>query len=234
MQSVGETHAAARGDEQFVELPAQGVEVGRELRYGEEVDLVLGKVDRRFDPDAQAHDALDQRVHALRELAVEAALRGARRGGGTAGDEIGDGLGLGEVELAVEEGAFGEFAGARMARAELDGPCQQQSQHDGAAVRLQFEHVFAGVGTRGGKEQQQAAVDELAGGIAERGVVRVARLRFAAEQGTRDRRRERTGYPQHADATDTGRGRHGGNGVGACVHEARLWRPSSRLPRPAW
>ena len=86
-----------------------------------------------------------ERAHASREFAVEAAQRGARGGFGPARDEIGDRFGLREVELAVEERAFGEFAGPRVARAELDETREQESQHDGAAVRVQLEHVFAGV-----------------------------------------------------------------------------------------
>ena len=86
------------------------------------------------------------RVDAARELAIERAAcgaRGARVGGG---DQVGDGFGLGEVELAVEEGAFAEFARARArARRARSTRATSSLQHDRAAVRLQFDHVFAGV-----------------------------------------------------------------------------------------
>ena len=48
---------------------------------------------------------------------------------------------------------------------------QQQLQHDGAAVGLQLQHVFAGVAVRAGEEQRQAVVQGLALAIVKRQVM---------------------------------------------------------------
>ena len=67
-------------------------------------------------------------------------------------DQVADGFGLGQVELVVQERTFGELAGFGEPQpdgaARLEAAREQQLQHDGAAVRLQLEHVFAGVRMR--------------------------------------------------------------------------------------
>ena len=109
----------------------------------------------------------------LRERAVERARGRARRRFGAGVDQVGDGFGLGQVELVVEEGALGEFARpgdaqARRARpvrrridrgGGLEAAREQQLQHDRAAVRLQLEHVFAGVRVRRREVERQALID---------------------------------------------------------------------------
>ncbi len=79
----------------------------------EEVDLLLGEVERRLDQQAQLDQRRGERVDLARERAVERARRRARRRLGAGVDQVGDGLGLGEVELVVEEGALGELARGR-------------------------------------------------------------------------------------------------------------------------
>jgi hypothetical protein len=102
-----------------------------------------------------------QRVHALRERALQRAAGRARGGLGAGVDEVGHGLGLREVELVVEEGALRELArlGQAAARAGLQAARQQQLQQHRAAVGLQLEHVLAGVGVRRREVQRQALVD---------------------------------------------------------------------------
>jgi hypothetical protein len=83
----------------------------------------------------------DQRLYA-RENSPASERNAARAAcGGAAVDEVGDGLGLGEIELVVEEGAFGELAGARRARAECDDAREQQVHDHGPAVALQLQHI---------------------------------------------------------------------------------------------
>jgi hypothetical protein len=178
--------------------PALGV--GRD----QEIDLLLGEVERRLDQQAQLDQDLGEGVDLAREGAVERARRRARRGFGAGVDQIGDGLGLGEVELVVEEGALGEFAGAgdaQVRQARLPGrrielgrrfetAREKQLQHDRTAVRLQLEDVLAGVRVRCREEDRQALVDRGAVPVAKRQVGRLARRqRAAAERG--DERPER-------------------------------------------
>jgi hypothetical protein len=75
---------------------------------------------------------------------------------------------------------------------------------------LQFEHIFAGEGMRGGKIQQQAAVDDHAVGRPEIASVARRALRSPAAQGFGEGQQARAGDANDADATATGSGRDGG------------------------
>src|SRR3546814_5850591 len=74
-------------------------------------------------------------------------------------DQVGDGLGLGQVELAAQEGALAELAWPRAARAQRLATFDQLLQHRAAAVGLQLDHVFAGVAGRRAEIQRDAVVD---------------------------------------------------------------------------
>ena len=72
-------------------------------------------------------------------------VRGVGRLLTVGGDHVHDGFRFGEVQLAVQEGAFREFAGAGGF-----GACGKDEAEDflhevHAAVALQFHDVFAGV-----------------------------------------------------------------------------------------
>ena len=131
-------------------------------RVAERVERFVGEIDRGFDLHAHREQRRRQRIHALREFAVERAPR-RTRGAHVAGrDQVGDRLGLGEVELAVEERAFAEFARARHARTERAAARDQLLQQHRAAVRLQLDHVLAGVAGGRGEIQRDAVVDGVA------------------------------------------------------------------------
>ena len=181
VQAVGETCAAARAGEHVGELRAQLGQSPGEFGRGEEIDFLFGKVDRGLDPDAQADRRLGDRAHAIGERAVETAHRRPRGRFGAGRDQIGDRFGLGQIEASVEERALGEFAGSRLARAELDHAREQPAQCDRAAVRLQLDDVLAGERMRRREVDQQAVIDRLAVGIEEPAEMRVARPRRAAE-----------------------------------------------------
>jgi hypothetical protein len=95
------------------------------------VDLLLGEIHGRLHVHAQLDQGLQQFVHPLRELPFQGTHGGAGRLGGAAVDEVGDGLGLGQVELVVEEGAFGELAGAGAAGAQRSTRASSRSSTTG-------------------------------------------------------------------------------------------------------
>ena len=113
--------------------------------------IFVGKVDlgldqsRRFDqlaPPALIDGA--QSASALAERLAALAL-------GLGVHEVGKAFGFGQVELAVLEGAAGEFAGLR--QAERRAGCRAASitrrDHRRAAMDVEFGHVFAGEAVRG-------------------------------------------------------------------------------------
>ena len=81
-------------------------ELAAHVGRAQELDVLLGKVERRLGEHPQLDQRVDQRADLARELAGQAARGGARRGRRRRVDQVGDALGLREVELAVEERAL--------------------------------------------------------------------------------------------------------------------------------
>ena len=65
-------------------------------------------------------------------------------------NEVGDGFGLREVDFVVEVGAAGVFTGFGEARTGIQHGGKYRLGDGDAAVSLDFEGVFAGVGVRRG------------------------------------------------------------------------------------
>lgn len=171
MQALAQQRPLARLRQHTVQPCADVGELAARVGGFEEVDFLLGKIQRRLHQHAQVDHALDQRMHGLREHAVER-TRGRARGGFGAGlDQVGDGFGLGQVQLVVEEGAARKLAGLGHAQADaVAGPQaarQQQLHHHRAAVALQLEHILAGVGMRRRKPQRDAPINGRAIGVEE-------------------------------------------------------------------
>ena len=165
------------------------------------IDLLLGKVDARFDVHAQLRERVDDRFDARGEFAGERARRATRRFRARGVDQVGHALGLRQVETLVQEGAPREFAGLREPGAERHAAAQDLAQHDRAAVALQLEHVFAGVRMRGGKEEGDAFVEEGAAGAREsRRASRAAASGMRPDDGAGDLARERARDADYADA----------------------------------
>ena len=95
-------------------------------------------ISRSHRPRTRGEAAGEERTAERAAAAVEASMRSAT-------------LGLGQVELAVEEGAAGEFAGFGEAGAEFEAAGQQHLHDHRAAVALEFDDVFAGEGWGAGK-----------------------------------------------------------------------------------
>jgi hypothetical protein len=130
------------------------------------------------------------------------------------------------------EGALGEFPGPRAARAELQATLDQRLEDHGAAVALQFEDVFAGIGLRSGKEQRDADVDGLAGAIEEARQRGVASLGQQAHQRRGDLGRLGSRDAHDADTPAPCRCCRCHDGVGM-AHEYAASTAHRSLRRPA-
>ena len=200
---------------------------------GEPVDVLVGKIQRTFDEHPQVGQLRGEGLQAPGEGAFEGLLRGAHRLAGSGVDEIGNGLGLGEVEAAVEVGAFGEFSGLGDAGSGRDRRAQQFRQQHRTAVALQLHDVFAGEGVRALEAQYQALVEYLALGVAQRAQGCLPWGRQRAREVARNCECLRPRQADYADRTATRRGGNGGDGVDHGRRPAREptsasppWRPS--------
>ena len=146
-------------------------------------------------------------------------------------DDVGDCLGLGEVHLAVEEGALCELTRARDAGSRRTDGGKRLVQHDRAAVQAQLEHLLARVGCRRAEVGHEGLVDRFAGGRGDDMAVRHGvgtRRRIRCVSGrTEDRldARERVRAADADDAYATYPARRGDGGDRVrVVHEPRHMR----------
>ncbi len=127
-----------------------------------EVDFLIGKIERRFGQRTQFGELIDKQMDFFGELTLQRAYgaAGSTRGGGV--DKVGNRFSLGQIELAVLEGAAREFSGLGKPRAKFETARKQQLQNNRAAVTLQFQYVVAGEGMGSGEIEGEAAVDTAA------------------------------------------------------------------------
>jgi len=86
-------------------------------------------------------------------------LRGTQREIGTGPDEVHYGFGLGQVHLAVEEGAFGKLARPRGARACSQARFENLRGDEDPPVTGDFDDVFTGVTGRRAVHRNDGLID---------------------------------------------------------------------------
>ena len=125
--------------------------------------VLVGEIDRRLEMGQRAQaqgapilvEAMQRAIHLLQRQ--PALLVGLGR------DQVGDGLGLGEVELAVLEGAARELAGlGQAAETQLADRLQGALDHGAPAMQVQLGHGLAGLGVGRLEPHDQPAIDRLA------------------------------------------------------------------------
>ena len=156
----------------------------------QEVDLLFGEIDGRLHIDAQLDQTLHQVLDSSREVPLQGAQGIFRRGLGAGIDQVGDRLGLGEVELVVEEGAFGELPRTGGAGPQLEAAAEQQIHDHRTTMPLQLEDILPGEGVWPGEEERDAFIDHAAA-ASKWSIVRVTRCGAVAHHRLGDRCTER-------------------------------------------
>ena len=109
----------------------------------------VGKIDRGLDLRQRLDRARAPGLGAIAEQAAHLLQRLPPLRLGVGADQVGERLDLGEVELAVLEGAAGELAGLRHPQARDPAERRQRGgDHGAAAVELELGHVLAGLAAR--------------------------------------------------------------------------------------
>src|SRR5690606_2435688 len=212
VQAVAQAAPALGRGQQLVQLRPGLAQALAQGLATEGVERLVGEVDRGLDLHPDRKQGRGEGLDPRRELALQRAPGGAGGAQVGGGDQVGDRLGLGQVQASVETGTLTELARARVHRAQLPAAREQLPQHRQAAVRLQFDHVLAGVAGRRHEQQRDAVVDHRAVAVAEAHVVRMARTQRAPAQRLRDFPRARPRQAHHADAGGAGAGGDGGDG----------------------
>ena len=139
-------------------------------------------------------------------------------------DQVHHRLGLGQAELAVEEGAAGVLPRAGRDGAGGEAGFDQAAGHRVPAVAGQLDCILAGVAVGRAEKEGDAVVKEFGpvGKLSVQGGVAFGVGHpFAAVHRAKDLRRDGVALgarePHHRDASLTGRRRNGGNG-GVFLH----------------
>ena len=172
------------------------------------------------------HQRIAQAVDLGGKRAAQAGRSAAGGGFGAGVDQIGHGFGLRQIHLAVQKSPLAEFARPGHAQArqnfairptrarDFQRAGQQPLQDHRPAVRLEFQHVFAGKGMGPGEIQRQAVVYGLAGCVRKWQIGRVASLQGLPQPGLRQGGEPVATDPQNPHRPAPGGAGDGNNGVG--------------------
>ena len=193
--------------------PADPVEPFHEQVLGQVRDFLVRKVENPLDEGPDLDELRDRRVDPLGERAVQRTPGQPGRLVRGRVDEVRDRLGLDEIELAVEERAFGELARPGRAGAEGEDPVRHPVEDHRPAVALKLQGVLAGVGTRGRKPEGEPGVEGLPVVGEKPGRGRDPGLREPARHRLRHLAGARAAHPHDPDPAPARRGGDGGDGV---------------------
>jgi hypothetical protein len=220
LEPFAQQGALLRGVEHGGQLPGQPVEAATGIGLFQKIDLLFGEIQRRFDQHAQFDEPVAQVRDALGKGPGERAGCTAGRGFGAGVDQVGDGFRLGQIQFVVQEGALSEFT--RLGQAQtwqralarrLETAGQQQLQHHRTAMRLQLQHVFAGVAVRRRKVERETLVDGQAIPTEKGTVGGMPRHQRAAGERLDQRQQTAAGHAHDADRTPPGCSGDGNNGI---------------------
>ena len=164
---------------------------------------LVGKIDAGFDQRRRLDDPRAPVARFVAEQALQLAQRLAALPVGVGVNEIVEAFGFGQIELAVLEGAAGEFAGLGGAHIfQRRQRRENRGQHRAPAMDMEFGDVLAGGAGRTRKPEHDRIVQWLTGDVPEQHPGRRPRRRDFAAQ----RRQRRTGL-RARDAHDRDRAR---------------------------
>ena len=132
---------------------------------------------------------LQQLVDSLRKLTRHRTHCRTCRSFGAGINQVGNGFSLRQVDLVIQKSPFSELSGLRhpylrqtgltVRRIDLasrfQATRQQQLKHDRAAMRLQLQHILAGIGMRRGEKNRQPLINHLTLRILKRQISRLTR-----------------------------------------------------------
>ena len=153
-------------------------------------------------------------------------------------DEVQNGFGLCQIQFIIQEGSLGEFAGFGLACSRRKESMKNALGDLGAAMALNFNRIFAGIGMGGTEKQAEGLIETLAGGGIHdgsmgKGAGRTGRgwSRGGSKQEVGQEIGFGAGYSDNGNGSFAGGSGDGCNGVGWIGerHVRRLIHPKRRL-----
>ncbi|MPM33493.1 hypothetical protein SDC9_80069 [bioreactor metagenome] len=186
------------------QLRLQPLQLPRRIGLLQKIDLFFREVQSRLHQHAQMDQRVAQRVDLFGERARQRTPRTARSRLGARIDQIGNRLGLGQIDLVVEKRPLRELPRLRQPQLrrrrarQLHAARYQQLQHHRPAMRLQLQHILAGIAVRPRKEQRQPPINRLPVPVRDRQIVRLARVQRAPQQLPHKRLKPLARHPHNA------------------------------------
>ena len=124
------------------------------------IDPLFRKINEGLEVSQCHKGFLAQCIDLPPQSSLELGRRRLGRGFSPRGDQVHHRLRLGQIHLAIEKGASGEFArGCACGAGHQDGP-QYPLSHDHAAVSANLDHILPRVAVRGTKDSQQDIIND--------------------------------------------------------------------------
>ena len=213
--AVAQDVALVPGVQQGLDFAGNGRQTAANLVWNRLRQFIIRKIEHGLDIGRNGEQGVVKSADPAAEGVFELGCCEPRGAFGTGLDEVEDGLGLGQVDLSIQKGALGEFAGVGLARAGGEEGVEDAPGGLRAAVALDFDRILAGVGMRRAEHEPERVVEDFAGAGRDG---RAVRERAGGPRGERRRRaavqavgqRERAGA-RKADDGDGACARRGGD-----------------------
>jgi len=156
--TVAQNPALLRYRQQCFHTLSQATQFFQDAPALEKIDVFFGKIQGRFNEGSQFDERTVKLANATRKFTRQRAHRASRSCFRTGVDQIGNALRLGKIELVIQECALSKFTRLRSTRAQIKTPSQDQPEDCESAMALQLEHVFTGIGMRGGVKNRNPSI----------------------------------------------------------------------------
>ena len=161
--AIAQEAAFLPGIEQGLDGGGNGGDPGGDFGCNNLRQFVIREIQHGFDVGGDGEPILIDGTDLASEGIFE---EGGGHAGGAFGagmDEVEDGFGLGEVELAEEEGALGEFAGFGLPGAGAEEGVEDAVGGLRATVAVDFDGIFAGIGMGGAEKKHEGVIEGFVG-----------------------------------------------------------------------
>jgi hypothetical protein len=188
----------------------EALDFGADLAPRREADVFVGEIDLDFEMRANRYDLGAKLGDARGKCARELLYRDRQCAVAARGDNIGDGLGLGEIDLAVQKRAAGEFPRLGYAGARVECERHDAANNEWTPVALDFGYILARQAGRTAHHDRERAIDASAAcGIDDVAQAHRSGRKFGRMHGAEDRVEDfqcaRTGQADDRDGADSRR-----------------------------
>ena len=131
----------------------------RSIGIAQHIDLVFGKIQRRFNQHTHLGQLRYQAMDLPRKFPRQRSQSRARGGIGGRVDQIGNSFGLNQIKFVVEKRPLRKFTRLGQSRAQLETAPQQHPQYHRAPMCLQLKNVLARERLRCREVQHDTAIN---------------------------------------------------------------------------